>query len=133
MNVVIAQPRFVARAGRLAAAFASVCIAALSAASVAGAHDFWLVPDAFRVASGSDVKIYGQTGTSFPVSTAVVGAERISDGRIISARGSERLGDFSQAGMSLVIRHRPVGNGQRVVAIALAPRSARQSAEAFKR
>ena len=97
------------------------------------AHDFWIVPNAFIVAAGSPLEIRGQTGISFPTSVSAVAANRVVDARVIGSGGTEQLGGFTQAGASLLVSHRPRGTGQRVIAIALAPRITRQSAEGFRR
>jgi ketosteroid isomerase-like protein len=34
------------------------------------AHDFWLVPDAFRISSGDWLRVHGQTSSQFPTSEA---------------------------------------------------------------
>jgi uncharacterized GH25 family protein/ketosteroid isomerase-like protein len=101
--------------------------------SIAEAHDFWLIPDPFRVASGAEVEIYGQTSSKFPTSEAAVTPDRVADARILGATATERIGDLSRRGTSLVLRHRPEGAGQRVVAVRLRPRSVRESAASFRR
>lgn len=97
------------------------------------AHDFWIVPNAFMIAAGSPIEIRGQTGISFPTSVSAVAANRVVDARVIGSGGSEPLGGFTQSGTSLLVSHRPRGNGQHVIAIALAGRTTRQSAEGFRR
>ena len=101
--------------------------------AVAEAHDFWLIPDPFRVASGAQVEIYGQTSSRFPTSESAVTPDRVADARVLGATATERIDDLSERGTSLVIRHRPEGAGQRVVAVALHPRSVRESAASFRR
>lgn len=125
--------RYEGASWRSIAGAAVVCFTMLLFANTAGAHDFWLVPDAFEIANGAMLGVHGQTGTTFPLSISALSADRIAEGRIIGAGGSEKLGDFSQAGASLIIRHRPTSSGQRIVAIALVSRTSRQSADAFRR
>lgn len=97
------------------------------------AHDFWLVPNAFSVAPGEALEVRGQTSSRFPTSEAAVDPDRVADARLLGARDDERITDFSTAGNSLLLRHRPHQPGQRVVAVSLHPRSVRESAEGFRR
>lgn len=107
--------------------------AVLVSFAIAEAHDFWLIPDPFRVASGARVEIYGQTSSKFPTSESAVTPDRVADARMLGATATERIGDLSQRGTSLVLRHRPQSAGQRVVAVTLHPRSVRESAASFRR
>ncbi len=115
------------------AAMLTVLLTLAEGARSANAHDFWLVPDAFQVAEGTSLRVRGQTGTHFPESESAVPVDRIADARILSAVGEERLTDFTIAGKSLVIAHRPSGSGERVIAMSLQVRTQRQSAAGFKR
>lgn len=117
--------------GKLARVTVTVAALACFGAS-ALAHDFWIVPNAFTVATGAPLEIRGQTGISFPRSLSAVAPARVTDARVIGSAGSEPLGGFTQAGTSLLVTHRPRGTGQQVIAIALAPRVTRQSAEGFR-
>jgi ketosteroid isomerase-like protein len=56
-------------AARVVAALAASLLVLL-AATVAGAHDFWLVADAFQVAEGSAIEARGQTSSLLPTSEA---------------------------------------------------------------
>lgn len=103
------------------------------AAGTLSAHDFWLIPDAFQVASGQDLAIRGQTSSRFPTSEAAVVPERIAEARLVGATTDERLSDLSTSGRSLLIRHRPSGDGQRIVAVALVARSARTTPAQLQR
>lgn len=110
-----------------------VLAALLSGAALLSAHDFWLVPNAFEVAPGGVLEVRGQTSSSFPTSESAVALDRIADARALNSSGAEVLRDISLSGTSLLIRHRPATAGQRVVAVALKPRSTRESAEGFRR
>lgn len=113
-----------------------VAVAALLLAVVPlEAHDFWVVPDAFQVAAGAPLLFRTVTGVHFATSESPVAADRLTDARILAGDSSrdERLGDFSVAGKSLIIGHRPATAGQRVVVLALAPRTSRMTGEAFLR
>lgn len=56
-------------------------VALVSAAALAAAHDFWLVPDAFRIAEGAAIEVRGQTSSRFPMSEAAVAAVRAAQER----------------------------------------------------
>lgn len=105
----------------------------LGTAASLSAHDFWLVPNAFAIASGTALEVRGQTSSRFPTSESAVALNRIADARIIDAAGEAPLGDLSHAGNSLLIRARPETPGQKVVAVALRPTLVRESPESFKR
>ncbi len=107
--------------------------ALMLAAAALSAHDFWIVPTSFRLTPGTVLEVYGQTSTRFPTSVAAVVPERVVEARLIGAAGEERLTDLSVRGTSLVLRHRPSGVGQRIVAVALAARSARTTPERLER
>jgi uncharacterized GH25 family protein/ketosteroid isomerase-like protein len=119
-------------AARMVAALAAPLLVLLIAV-VVEAHDFWLVPDAFRVGEGSVIEVRGQTSSRFPTSEAAVALDRVADARLIGASGEQGITDLSHRGKSLLIRHRPSAPGQYVVAVTLRPRSVRESAASFRR
>lgn len=102
-------------------------------ATVAAADDFWIVPNAFRVAVGDVVELRGQTSSRFPTSRTAVAVERVSEAKRLGAEGEVRITGLSVAGRSLLIRDRPSAPGQYAVAIAISPRSVRESADGFRR
>jgi uncharacterized GH25 family protein len=108
-------------------------IAVVLTAGVLAAHDFWIVPDAFQIASGGALDVRGQTSAKFPTSQSAVTPDRVAEARLVGASSDERLTDLSTSGKSLLIRHRPTSPGQRVVAVALVPRSSRTTPERLKR
>ena len=105
----------------------------LTAAASLGAHDFWLVPNAFAVGAGAALEVRGQTSVKFPTSVSAVTPERVADARIIGAAGEERVADLSVSGKSLWLKHRPGAPGQRVVAVALVTRASRAAPAGLKR
>jgi uncharacterized GH25 family protein len=105
----------------------------LTFTTVLRAHEFWLVPNAFRVSEGDHVEVLGQTSSRFPTSEAAVAAERVAEARVLGAADEARIDDLSVTGTSLRIRHRPASAGQRIVAVTLHPRSVRASAGDFRR
>lgn len=102
-------------------------------ASAMGADDFWLIPNAFRVAVGEDVVLRGQTSSQFPTSRSAVAIDRVASAKRISATGEVALSGFSIRDRSLFLRDRPSVAGQYVIALALHPRSVRESADGFRR
>jgi uncharacterized GH25 family protein/ketosteroid isomerase-like protein len=128
---------YVSRTSRSGRHFAAAVIAAVAAllvfAILAEAHDFWLVPDAFRVAAGEYIEVRGQTSSKFPTSESAVALDRIADARVIGSPGSERITELSHSGTSLLLRHRPTTPGQRLIAVTLRPRSVRESSASFRR
>lgn len=116
--------------------FGIICLSigfVLLAASSLEAHDFWLVPDAFRVKPGNTISVRGQTSSLFPTSLSAVTVDRVAEARIIGQSSDEPVRGLSQAGTSLVVRQRVTGAGQRIVAVRTHPRSVRESAEGFRR
>ena len=103
-------------------------------ATALGAHDFWLVPDAFQVAPGGEVVVRGQTSSTFPTSESAVALDRVASAELIDAAGRTALKNLSHAGPSLMIRQRvSQAAGQRLVTMTLHPRTVRESPESFRR
>lgn len=125
-------PKFQRLKKRVGCVFLAVGIFLLAATSLE-AHDFWLVPDAFRLRSGDVVTVRGQTSSLFPTSLSAVAVDRVAEARIIGKASDEPVRGLSQSGNSLLLRQRVRGNGQKVVAIRIHPRSVRESAESFRR
>jgi uncharacterized GH25 family protein len=103
------------------------------AATLLSAHDFWLIPDAFQIAPGEVLQVRGQTSSMFPASESAVAVDRIAEATVIDARGRATIGEITNAGTSLVLRHRPERIGQYVVTTMIHPRSVRESPESFQR
>jgi hypothetical protein len=97
------------------------------------AHDFWIIPDAFRIAPGELLQVRGQTSSAFPSSESAVTVDRIAEAAVIDARGRATIADATTAGTSLLLRHRPERVGQYIVATLIHPRSVRESPESFRR
>lgn len=106
-----------------------------TAVGSAWAHDFWIIPDAFQIATGDALSVRTIVGTRFPASEAALAPARIAQARVLGSHASDDrpLGDFVVSGKSLVVRHRPEGAGERVVAIALQPSERGMNAEGFIR
>ena len=102
-------------------------------ATFAGAHDFWLVPDAFRIAANSEVVVRGQTSSAFPTTLSAVTPDRVTEARLVGAADDERITALSTRDNSLVLRHRPKTSGQKVVAVAVGWRSVNETAAGFRK
>jgi len=106
----------------------AIAMAGLAAGTpILFAHDFFLVPGALSFSSGKDMEILAQSSSRFPTSAGAIAFARIARAVMIDTKGSTPLTDMSHRGTSLVIRSRPAGNGQRIVAVDLVSRSARQT------
>lgn len=110
----------------------SLIVFSLFLVSGAAAHDFWLVPDAFAVASAGEIVVRGQTSSSFPTTLSAVTPDRVTDARVLGAAGEERITALSTHDNSLVLKHRPKTPGQKVVAVAVGWRHVKETAESFR-
>ena len=107
--------------------------ALLSLAGLLDAHDFWIVPDAFAIASGDLIAARGQSGTRFPASESAVPANRVVEARIIGAATITRIGELTVEGKSLRLRQKPPSDGQYLIALAIEPRTTRAATAGFRR
>jgi uncharacterized GH25 family protein/ketosteroid isomerase-like protein len=130
VSPAIRSPR---RTRLCASAALAAGVVLLGSASWAFAHDFWLVPDAFHIASGGTLTVRGQTSSHFPESESAVAVDRVVEARVMAADGETRITDLSRSGTSLLLRHVPRGEGQRVVAVRLAPLTVREASAGFRR
>lgn len=107
--------------------------AILMVAGILSAHDFWLVPNAFTVAGGGSIEVRGQTSSRFPTSESAVVPERVAEARVIAGTGDTRVTDLSVSEKSLLLRHKPAGMGQHIVAVALVARTSKTTPAGLKR
>ncbi len=118
---------------RSAATVLLAATALLSVTTRLSADDFWVIPNAFQLAEGSTLELRGQTSSLFPTSKSAVATDRLADARIIGAARESSLGERSVSGTSLLIRHPVSTSGQHIVALALIPRSVRETPASFRR
>lgn len=113
----------------------AVCLLVVTAllSLPASAHDFWLIPHAFRLAPGQELIVDGRTSSTFPTSLSAVTPDRIGEARILTADGAETLSHVGVDGSVLRLTHRPTGVGQRVIAVRVLPREIPESPESFRR
>lgn len=108
-------------------------IAVLASSSLLSAHDFFLVPGALAFAPGTDLEILAQSSSRFPTSVGAIAVVRVARAVMIGEEGETVLTQFSERETSLVLRARPASEGQRLIAVDLVPRSARQTPADFIR
>ena len=104
-----------------------------ASATVAIADDFWLVPNAFHVATGGEIEVRGQTSSRFPSSRVAVTPDRLAEVRRLDAEGAAPIRSATVDGPSLVLRDRPTTAGQYTIAVMIHPRTLRESAAGFRR
>jgi len=113
---------------------ALVTVAAIVATStIITAHDFWLVPDGFRIAPGTDLVVRGQTSSAFPTSLSAVAVDRVTSARVLGEEGEETIDALSTTERSLILKHRPRTPGQKIVAVTLGWRHVKETAEGFRK
>lgn len=95
------------------------------------AHDFWLVPELFRVPDGWTVHVAGQTGMEFPKSTSAIAPDRIARAELVSADRKIAVERTARSGASLMMEARPTASGQWWIAAALEPRTIRLTNKQF--
>lgn len=99
----------------------------LGTATLASAHDFWIIPDLFAFETNATMVVNGrQGGEKFPAGTAVP-AERVVDARIIGASSTTSITEMVVEGSSLKLRQKPTAPGQYLIVVGLAPRVNRQT------
>lgn len=117
---------------RFFAAIAALAIVFASATAL-GAHDFWLVPDAFAVAGDADLRVSGHSGTRFGTSQGATQPARVIDARVIGANGEMKITEMEVQGTALRLRQRPSEAGQYLVTLALQPRTSRSTPQGLLR
>lgn len=112
---------------------AVLCALLVAAAWSVAAHDFWLVPDAMAVEPGQEIVVRGQTSSAFPTSESAVAVNRITQATVIGATATETIAARSIDGTSLLLRHRPDRQGQKVIAVSLGWTHVKETAASFRR
>jgi uncharacterized GH25 family protein len=110
-----------------------VIAALLVGAAVLSAHDFWLVPDAFRLGPGTEFIIRGQTSSAFPTSESAVTVDRVTSARVLRPADEEKITALTTQDRSLVLRHRPATPGQKVIVVSVGWRHMKETAESFRK
>ena len=116
---------------RLTKTAAALCVA-LASASLAIAHDLWLVPARFSVVPGVRVAVALNTGDTFPASEGAVKPDRVERASVVTARGSAPVTSFRAEGKSTVADIvAPREEGGAVVEVVLAPVATKQPRASF--
>jgi hypothetical protein len=112
----------------------TLVVALVCTLGVAGmlAHDFWLIPNAFSVAPGSDVIVLGRTSSTFPTTLSAVTPDRIAHARLLLESGAEDITSLSVQSNSLRLERKAPRVGQALVVAAILPRSVPESPESFR-
>lgn len=108
----------------------SVIIFILAASSIS-AHDFWLVPQNFRLNPGDSVTIFANTGMDFPNSLSAVTPDRVNQFVLVGKSAKENITEFNVQGNSLVTKCTLKEQGTYVVGTALSPKEIKLTAEEF--
>lgn len=95
------------------------------------AHDFWLVPQKFRIEPGETLTIFANTGMDFPNSLNPVTPDRVTQFILEGKTGKKELTDLSVQGNSLITTYTFKKPGTYVLAIALKPKEIKLTAEEF--
>ena len=118
MNTRISLGRF---ASRRAPAAIAAAVATVSLGAMAGAHDFWIIPDMFAFAADATMHINGrQGGGKFPAGTPVQPG-RVVDARVIGANSTTRITEMAVEGSSLRLLQKPTAAGQYLIVVGLTP------------
>jgi uncharacterized GH25 family protein len=106
--------------------------AALTLAAPVCAHDLWIVPGKFTVEPGEKVRVFINSGDTFPGSDALVGAARIASLTFHPASPEKvDIDSFAADGKSLTAEITASEPGTAALALVLEPRVIRLKAEEF--
>ena len=101
------------------------------ATATLAAHDFWLVPQVFRINPGDSVIISANTGMDFPNSLGAVTPDRVNQFILVGKSIKKNITDLKVQGNSLVTEYTFKEPGTYVVGVALKPREIKLTAEEF--
>jgi hypothetical protein len=108
------------------------CLVALTIVPPVYSHDLWIVPGKFAVQPGEKIRIFINSGDSFPVSDALLNVARVGSFTFhpASSEGFE-ITSLASDGMSLTAEVTATEPGTAAVTLALEPRVIRLKAEEF--
>jgi uncharacterized GH25 family protein len=115
---------------RIRSLFLLATLAALVLSSLYS-HDFWLVPQKFRVSPGETFILSANTGMDFPKSLSAVTPDRFDQLILAGESVRENLKDFKTEGNSLTTKITREKSGTYVVAASLKPNEIRLTAKEF--
>lgn len=99
--------------------------------STISAHDFWLVPQLFRINPGDSVTISANTGMDFPNSLSAVTPDRVNQFILVGKSTKKNITDLKVQGNSLVTECTFKESGTYVVGVDLKPKEIKLTAEEF--
>ena len=99
--------------------------------STISAHDFWLVPQLFRINPGDSVTISANTGMDFPNSLSAVTPDRVNQFILVGKSIKKNITDLKVQGNSLVTECTFKESGTYVVGVDLKPKEIKLTAEEF--
>lgn len=106
------------------------CIIILTGVTIY-AHDFWLVPQKFRINPGESLTISANTGMDFPISLNAVAPDRVNQFILVGKSGKEDTTEFEVQDNSLITKRTFERPGTYVIAVSLTPKEIKLSAEEF--
>jgi uncharacterized GH25 family protein len=101
------------------------------ATSTIFAHDFWLVPQKFRLTPGDSVTVSANTGMDFPNSLSAVTPDRVDQFILVGKSVKKNITDLKIQGNSLVAKCTFKESGTYVVGVALKPKEIKLTGEEF--
>jgi len=101
------------------------------ATATISAHDFWLVPNKFRINPGDSLTISANTGMDFPNSLSAVTPDRVNQFTLVGKSVKENISDLKVHGNSLVANYTFEKPGTYVIGVALKPKEIKLTAEEF--
>jgi uncharacterized GH25 family protein len=110
--------------------FLLLSIIVLGATTLA-AHDFWLLPQLFRINPGDSVTISANTGMDFPNSLSAVTPDRVNQFILVGKSIKKNITDLKVQGNSLVTECTFKESGTYVVGVDLKPKEIKLTAEEF--
>ena len=105
-------------------------LAVLFAATLV-AHDFWLIPNKFRVQPNEPITIFANTGMDFPDSLSAVDPERVAQFLMKGRFGEKDITEYEVKDNSLITESVFEQPGTHILAMALKPKEIKLTAEEF--
>jgi uncharacterized GH25 family protein len=99
-----------------------LCVALLSFAGVAAAHETWLLPASMRIRAGETVALSLTSGMAFPADDFAIQPARVTRAEARLGKRIEQLKKPKLQSMSLQYLWTPRGNGVATIGIELGPR-----------
>lgn len=108
-----------------------VCSIIILATTTISAHDFWLIPQKFRINPGDSQTIFANTGMDFPNSLSAVAPDRVDQFILTGKSGKKDITEFEVQGNSLITKCTFEKTGTYVITVSLKPKEIKLTAEEF--